>query len=56
MPSYVPLGRSGLKVSPICLGTMNFGNEQWGCDEPTSAKIIDAFLGAGHNFIDTAKV
>ena len=56
MPNYVTLGNSGLKVSPICLGTMNFGNEQWGCDEPTSAKIIDAYLGAGHNFIDTANV
>ena len=56
MPEFVQLGRSGLRVSRICLGTMNFGNEQWGCDEPTSAKIIDAYLGAGHNFIDTANV
>ena len=56
MPNVVPLGRSGLKVSTICLGTMNFGNEQWGCDEATSAKIIDAYLGAGHNFVDTANV
>jgi aryl-alcohol dehydrogenase-like predicted oxidoreductase len=56
MPDYVRLGDSGLKVTPLCLGTMNFGNEQWGCDEPTSAKIIDAYLGAGHNFIDTANV
>jgi aryl-alcohol dehydrogenase-like predicted oxidoreductase len=54
MPEFVTLGRSGLKVSRLCLGAMNFGNEQWGCDEPTSAKIIDGFLGAGHNFIDTA--
>ena len=53
---YVPLGRSGLKVSRLCLGTMNFGNESWGCDEPTSAKIIDRFLEAGNNFIDTANV
>ena len=56
MPNFVQLGRSGLRVSPLCLGTMNFGNEQWGCDEPTSVKIIDAYLGAGHNFIDTANV
>jgi aryl-alcohol dehydrogenase-like predicted oxidoreductase len=56
MADFVSLGGSGLKVSRICLGTMNFGNEQWGCDEPTSAKIIDAYLGAGHNFIDTANV
>ena len=56
MVDFVSLGNSGLKVSPLCLGTMNFGNEQWGCDEPTSAKVIDAYLGAGHNFIDTANV
>jgi len=56
MPDFVPLGRSGLKVSSLCLGTMNFGNENWGCDEPTSAKIIDRFLEAGNNFIDTANV
>lgn len=54
MAEYVSLGRSGLKVSRLCLGAMNFGNESWGCDEPTSAKIIDAFLESGHNFIDTA--
>jgi aryl-alcohol dehydrogenase-like predicted oxidoreductase len=56
MADFVPLGKSGLKVSRICLGTMNFGNEQWGCDEPTSVKIIDRFLEAGNNFIDTANV
>src|ERR671924_681898 len=54
MPEYVQLGRSGLKVSRLCLGAMNFGNESWGCDEPTSAKIIDGFLEQGYNFIDTA--
>lgn len=54
MPEFVSLGRSGLKVSRLCLGAMNFGNESWGCDEPTSAKIIDAFLERGYNFIDTA--
>lgn len=54
MPEFVNLGRSGLKVSRLCLGTMNFGNDAWGCDEPTSAKVIDAFLEAGNNFIDTA--
>lgn len=53
---YVNLGRSGLKVSRACLGTMNFGvshTAPW-CDEPTARGIIDAFLDAGHNFIDTA--
>ena len=50
------LGRSGLRVSPLCLGTMNFGNENFGCDEKTSTDIIHSFLDAGHNFIDTANV
>lgn len=50
------LGRSGLLVSPMCLGAMNFGNEQFGCDASVSAGIIDAYLAAGHNFIDTANV
>jgi len=50
------LGRTGLKVSNLCLGTMTFGNAQWGCDEPTSRKIVDRFLDAGGNFIDTADV
>lgn len=54
MPVFVSLGRSGLKVSRLCLGAMNFGNESWGCDEPTAAKVIDRFLEAGNNFVDTA--
>ncbi|MDB5565773.1 MAG: NADP-dependent oxidoreductase [Tardiphaga sp.] len=48
---YRPLGRSGLKISPICLGTMMFGGAT---DEPTSAAIIDKARDAGINFIDTA--
>lgn len=50
---YRSLGRSGLKVSPICLGTMMFGGQT---DEPTSARIIDKAASAGVNFIDTADV
>ena len=50
------LGRTGLKVSNLCLGSMTFGNSQWGCDEATSRLIIDRFLDAGGNFIDTADV
>src|SRR5258707_9189184 len=50
------LGRTGLKVSNLCLGTMTFGNAQWGCDESTSARIVDRFLDAGGNFVDTADV
>lgn len=50
------LGRSGMLVSPLCLGAMNFGNAHFGCDEKTSIAIIHAYLDAGHNFIDTANV
>jgi len=54
--SFVTLGRSGLKVSRACLGTMTFGNTEWGTDESESRQIVDAFIDAGHNFIDTADV
>lgn len=54
---YVTLGRSGLKVSPFCLGAMTFG-EEWGfgSDERVSTQIIDYYLGQGGNFIDTANL
>ena len=48
------LGRSGLRVSELCLGAMTFGMPGWGCDEDESLRIIDRFLDAGGNFIDTA--
>ena len=48
---YRPLGRSGLKVSPICLGTMMFGGRT---DAATSRRIIDKARDSGINFIDTA--
>src|SRR5262245_45180061 len=48
---YSQLGRSGLKVSPICLGTMMFGGPT---DEATSRRIIAKAREAGINFIDTA--
>ena len=47
------LGRTGLKVSEICLGTMTFGHQ---CDEATSAAILDRAAGHGVTFIDTADV
>jgi len=47
------LGGSGLEVSPICLGGNVFG---WTADEPASFAILDAFVGAGFNFVDTADV
>jgi len=52
---YLTLGRSGLRVSPLCLGTMTFGTEWgWGSDEATCGPILDAYLSAGGNFLDTA--
>lgn len=51
---YRYLGRSGLLVSRICLGTMTFGNTEWGCDLDTSRAIVKAFIEGGGNFIDTA--
>lgn len=52
---YKILGRSGLRVSELCLGTMTFGEEWgWGADKNESKKIWDAFANAGGNFVDTA--
>ncbi len=54
---YKLLGRSGLKVSELCLGTMGFGTEGgWGADKETSFAIMDEFANAGGNFLDTANV
>jgi aryl-alcohol dehydrogenase-like predicted oxidoreductase len=50
---YRPLGRSALQVSPLCLGGNVFG---WTADERTSFAILDAWVEAGFNFIDTADV
>ncbi len=54
---YVLLGRSGLRVSPMSLGTMTFGDDWgWGADASESRRILDAYLERGGNFIDTANV
>ena len=53
---YRTLGRSGLVVSPLALGTMTFGQPGWGVDEPGARAIFDAYREAGGNFIDTADV
>ena len=50
---YTNLGRTGLKVSRLCLGTMNFGPET---SEPDSFAIMDRALDEGINFFDTANV
>ena len=52
---YKLFGRSGLRVSEICLGTMGFGTEWgWGADFETSKQVFEAYANAGGNFIDTA--
>jgi aryl-alcohol dehydrogenase-like predicted oxidoreductase len=52
---YITLGRSGLRVSPFCLGAMTFGEDLgWGSSVEESQRIIDRFVEFGGNFIDTA--
>jgi aryl-alcohol dehydrogenase-like predicted oxidoreductase len=52
---YVTLGRTGLRVSPLCLGTMTFGTEWgFGSDEATVRPIFEKYLDLGGNFVDTA--
>ncbi len=55
LANYSLLGRSGLRVSPLCMGTMTFGTEWgWGSPRETAFALLDDYLGAGGNFIDTA--
>ncbi len=55
--NYQLFGNSGLRVSPLCLGTMTFGEDWgWGSSEKASKEIYDKFVEAGGNFIDTADV
>jgi aryl-alcohol dehydrogenase-like predicted oxidoreductase len=55
LDNYVTLGKSGLRVSPMCLGAMTFGEDWgWGSSMAESQAIIDRFLERGGNFIDTA--
>ena len=56
LSNFRTLGRSGLVVSPLCLGTMTFGPGAWGADEATSRSIFEAYRQAGGNFIDTADI
>lgn len=52
---YKLFGKSGLRVSEICLGTMTFGKEWgWDADYESSLRIFDTCAEAGGNFIDTA--
>ena len=54
---YRLLGKSGLRVSELCLGTMTFGEEWgWGSSKDEARKIYDAFREVGGNFVDTANI
>jgi aryl-alcohol dehydrogenase-like predicted oxidoreductase len=55
LDNFVTLGRSGLRVSPFCLGTMTFGEDLgWGASPEDSAAMIAEYMDRGGNFIDTA--
>jgi aryl-alcohol dehydrogenase-like predicted oxidoreductase len=55
LSQYRLLGRSGLRVSPLCLGTMTFGTEWgWGAPKDATFAMLDRFFEAGGNFVDTA--
>ena len=56
LTNFRALGRSGLVVSPLALGTMTFGPGEWGADETASREIFDAYRDAGGNFVDTADI
>ena len=57
LDSYVTLGRSGLRVSPLCLGTMTFGEDWgWGASPADSHAILTEYVERGGNFIDTANL
>lgn len=54
---YITLGRSGLRVSPYCLGTMTFGEEfGWGTSPQESFAMLDEYRSRGGNFVDTANI
>jgi aryl-alcohol dehydrogenase-like predicted oxidoreductase len=54
---FITLGRSGLRVSPLCLGAMTFGEDAgWGASEDVSHDMMSAYLERGGNFIDTANI
>lgn len=56
LTDYRTLGRSGLVVSPLALGTMTFGTARWGSGQDASRAVFNAYVEAGGNFIDTADV
>lgn len=56
LQTYRPLGKSGLLVSPLALGTMTFGTPRWGLNEAGSRAVIQQYVELGGNFIDTADI
>ena len=56
LSNYRMLGRSGLAVSPLALGTMTFGVARWGMGREDAEAVFDAYVGAGGNLVDTADV
>jgi aryl-alcohol dehydrogenase-like predicted oxidoreductase len=55
LDNYTLLGRSGLRVSPLSLGTMTFGSDWgWGADGAEARRIFDLYVDRGGNFVDTA--
>ncbi|SHF09307.1 aldo/keto reductase [Streptoalloteichus hindustanus] len=54
---YTLFGRTGLRVSELCLGTMTFGEDWgWGAPKETAARILSSYAAAGGNFLDTADI
>src|ERR1700680_892938 len=54
LDQYYLLGRTGLRVSPLALGTMTFGADGWRAGEETCHALFHRYTEAGGNFIDTA--
>lgn len=55
LDAFRPIGRSGLLVSPLALGTMTFRQNTWGSNDDGSRAVFDAYVEAGGNFVDTAE-
>ena len=56
LADYRTLGRSGLVVSPLALGTMTFGVARWGMEREAAAAVFDTDVEAGGNLVDTADI
>jgi aryl-alcohol dehydrogenase-like predicted oxidoreductase len=56
LTDFRTLGRSGLVISPLALGTMTFGTQRWGSSDNVSESIFNTYVDAGGNFVDTADV